>query len=65
MEVNLVRFGFYKFSYMYFFLFFLVSFEDKFLKICKIGLSKMLINIGIFFKDVEYINWILLGSLYE
>lgn len=42
-----------------------MSFEDKFLKICKTGLSKMPINIGIFFKDVEHINWILLGSLYE
>lgn len=48
-----------------FFSFFSVSFEDKILKICKTGLSKMPINIGIFFKDVEHINWILLGSLYE
>lgn len=65
MEANLVRLGLYKFSYMHFFHFFSVSFEDKILKFCKTGLSQMPINIGIFFKDVEHINWILLGCLYE
>lgn len=63
MEANLLILGLYSFSYMHFF--FSVSFEDTILKICKTGLSQMAINIGIFFKDVEHINWILLGCLYE